>query len=226
MRIEDQIKECELNLNQIKRFDPDPYYVNYFFHMFIKSVNNVYNGIFEEANNDFGLSIRKYNKETFRKKAEEKEDQKAIEFLNWFENKVAVEHKAPYPNLIKNVIEFADEFCELPKNKIMIRPKERYSDDKFLEIKVNLTNKKLRSREDLEIEIKRNMPIFLEIINHKRLLNNEPIVSSKETTASVFIENHSGDNFEISYASEIYIPVLKRLVKESRKKIKELTSWE
>ena len=65
MRIEDQIKECESNLKQIKRFDPDPYYVNYFFYMFIKSVNNVYNGIFEEANNDFGLSIRKYNKETF-----------------------------------------------------------------------------------------------------------------------------------------------------------------
>jgi len=34
------------------------------------------------------------------------------------------------------------------------------------------------------------------------------------------IENH--EDFEIGYAAEIYIPVMKRLVEEARKKIKEL----
>ena len=32
-------------------------------------------------------------------------------------------------------------------------------------------------------------------------------------------------DIEIVYAAEIYIQVLKRLVEESRKKIKELTTW-
>ena len=32
-------------------------------------------------------------------------------------------------------------------------------------------------------------------------------------------------DIEIAYASEIYIPVMKRLVDESRVKIKELVTW-
>ena len=30
MNIEEKIEECEYVLKQIKQFDPDPYYVNYF----------------------------------------------------------------------------------------------------------------------------------------------------------------------------------------------------
>ena len=31
MNIEEEIKKCEIFLKQIKQYDPDPFYVNYFF---------------------------------------------------------------------------------------------------------------------------------------------------------------------------------------------------
>ena len=91
---------------------------------------------------------------------------------------------------------------------------------------VGLSNEKLRSKEELQIEINRQLPVFLEVINHKRIENNEPRVNENQITTSAFI--NIGDNYEIevAYAAEIYIPVLTRLVEESRKKIKELTSWD
>ncbi len=57
MNIEKTIKNCEINLNNIKQYDHDPYYVNYFFNEYINSVNDTFNGIFEEGNRDFGLFI-------------------------------------------------------------------------------------------------------------------------------------------------------------------------
>ncbi|MCJ8345691.1 cadherin repeat domain-containing protein, partial [bacterium] len=55
----------------------------------------------------------------------------------------------------------------------------RYKGDIYQQIKVNLNHGKLRSKEELKIEIKRQTPIFLEIINHKRTENNEPKVAFK-----------------------------------------------
>ncbi|MCH7560629.1 MAG: hypothetical protein IIC67_04550, partial [Thaumarchaeota archaeon] len=89
--------------------------------------------------------------------------------------------------------------------------------------KVNLSHEKLRSKEELKIEIKRQLPIFLEIINHKRSKNNEPKVREKQVIASAFLDIEECKDIEITYAAEIYIQVMKRLVEESRKKIKELT---
>ena len=45
--------ESEFILKKIKQFEPDPYYVNYYFNSYLFSVNNVYQEIFEEANRDF-----------------------------------------------------------------------------------------------------------------------------------------------------------------------------
>ena len=88
-----------------------------------------------------------------------------------------------------------------------------------------MSHEKLRSKEELEIEIKRQLPIFLEIINHKRSKNNEPKVGENQVIASTFLDIEEHKDIEIVYAAEIYIPVVKRLVEESRKKIKELTTW-
>jgi hypothetical protein len=104
----------------------------------------------------------------------------------------------------------------------MIRASNRYKDDINQEIKVPLSNEKLRSKDELEIEIKRQLPIFLEIINHKRREKNEPRVEENQVTASAFCDSENYENIEIVHAAEIYIPVMKRLVEESRKKIKEL----
>jgi len=95
-------------------------------------------------------------------------------------------------------------------------------DDINQEIKVPLSNEKLRSKEELDIEIKRQLPVFLEIINHKRREKNEPKIDNNQIIASTFLDIEDHKNIEIIYASEIYIPVMKRLVEEARMKIKEL----
>ena len=226
MNIEKTIKNCEIYLKQIKQYEPDPYYVNYFFNEYINSVNDTFNGIFEEGNRDFGLFIsEKISQTNFDEKAKMKNDQNAIKFSEWYSLEYNQEHKNPYPNFIKKICQFKNKFEKLPKIKIMIRASDRYKDDIYQQIKVNLSHEKLRSKEELDIEIKRQLPIFLEIINHKRDKNNEPKVGENQVIASTFLDIEEYENIEIVYASEIYIQVIRRLVEESRKKIKELTTW-
>ena len=227
MNIEEAIKNCEISLKQIEHYDPDPFYVNYFFSEFIVSVNNTFNGIFEEANRDFGLFISEnISEKSFFEKAEEKQDQKAKKFSEWYSAKYEQEHKNPYPDIIKKILEFKNKFGKIPEIKIMIRAKDRYKDDIYQQIKVGLTNQKIRSKEELEIEIKRQIPTFLEIINLKRKERNEPKVGEKQVIASAFLDIDKHKDVEIAYAAEIYVPVVKRLVEESRNKIKELTTWD
>ncbi len=226
MNIEKTIKDCEIYLKQIKQYDPDPYYVNYFFNEYINSVNDTFNGIFEEGNRDFGLFIsEKISQTNFDEKAKMKNDQNAIKFSEWYSLEYNQEHKNPYPNFIKKICQFKNKFKKLPKIKIMIRATDRYKDDIYQQIKVNLSHEKLRSKEELGVEIKRQLPIFLEIINHKRDKNNEPKVGENQVIASTFLDIEEYENIEIAYAAEIYIQVMRRLVEESRKKIKELTTW-
>ena len=226
MNIEEKIKNCEIYLKQINQYDPDPYYVNYFFTKFIESVIETFDIIFEEANRDFGLFISgKISQKEFDKKAITKNDQKAIKFSEWYLMKFTEEHEKPFPNVIKKICQFKKKIDKLPEIKIMIRASDRYKDDISQQIKVNLSNEKLRSKKELDIEIKRQLPIFLEIINHKRNMKNEPKVEENQVIASAFVDIEECGNIEVAYASEIYIPVMKRLVEESRKKIKELTVW-
>ena len=226
MNIEKTIKNCEIYLKQIKQYEPDPYYVNYFFNEYINSVNDTFNGIFEEGNRDFGLFIlEKISQTNFDEKAKMKNDQNAKKFSEWYSFEYNQEHKNPYPNFIKKICQFKNKFEKLPKIKIMIRASDRYKDDIYQQIKVNLSHEKLRSKEELDIEIKRQLPIFLEIINHKRDKNNEPKVGENQVIASTFLDIEEYENIEIVYAAEIYIQVMRRLVEESRKKIKELTTW-
>ena len=226
MNIEEKIKNCEIYLKQIKKYDPDPFYVNHFFNEYIDSVNNIYDTIFEEANRDFGLFILgKISYEKFNEKAKMKNDQNALKFLEWFSQKFNQEHENSYPNFMKKICKFKSKLQKIPEIKIMIRASNRYKDDIYQQVKVNLSNKKLRSKEELDIEIKRQLPIFLEIINHKRTKKNEPKVDENQIIASTFLDIEEHTDIEIVYASEIYIPVMKRLVDESREKIKELTTW-
>ena len=227
MNIEEKIEECESILKQIKQFDPDPYYVNYFFNSYLFSVNKVYVGIFEEANRDFGLFISgKYNRETFLEKAKEKNDQKATDFVSWFDKKYDEEHKNIYPNFIKKSCKFQNDHRKLPKIKIMITAQEKYVGDPNQEIITNLRNEKLRSKEELQIEIKRQMPVFVEVINYKRSNNREPKINEKQVTVSTFLDIEGNDeDIEIGYAAKIYISVMKRFLVEAREKIKELTTW-
>ncbi len=67
--------------------------------------------------------------------------------------------------------------------------------------------------------------LFLEIINYKRINNNEPEISEKQVTVSTFLDIEGNGEVEIVYASKIYISVMKRFLIDARKKIKELTMW-
>ncbi len=56
---------------------------------------------------------------------------------------------------MNDICNFKNKFKKLPDVKIMIRAFDRYTDDINQEIKISLSNKKLRSKDELEIEIKR-----------------------------------------------------------------------
>jgi len=226
MNIEEKIKNCEFNLKQINRFEPDPYYVGYFFKEYLQTIIDIYNEIFEEANRDFGLFVSgKSTQEKFKQKAIEKKDDVALKFSFWFKENYENEHKGAIPNLIKQSINFLKENNQLPKITIRLCSAQRYKDDIFQLIKVGLTDGKIRSKEELQIEIKRQTPLFLETINQKRKNNNEPIVSKNQVKSSTFLEIKNYEDIEISQACEIYLPVMKRSLEDSRAKIKELTTW-
>jgi hypothetical protein len=126
---------------------------------------------------------------------------------------------------MNKICQFKNENESLPKIKIMIRAIERYKNDFNQEIKIDLRNGKIISKEQLDIEIKRQTPIFLETINAKRNEKDEPKVTNKKIISSAFINLEKDKDVEIMYLCQIYTPVIKRLIDESRDKIKELTSW-
>jgi len=226
MNIEKQIADCKYYLEQIYYFNPDPFYVNYFFEEYIESVIKIYDGIFEEASRDFGLFVSgKCTKEKFEKKAVEKNDQLALNFVSWFKENYKNQHDRSYSNFIKKITYFFKENKHLPKINIKIVANQRYKDDVFQLIQVGLTNGKIRSTEELKIEIKRQTPVFLEIINQKRKNKNEPKVHEKQVIATTFLEMENYEDIEISQACETYLPVMKRFLDESRNEIKVLTTW-
>ncbi len=223
MNIEEAIEKCEISLKQIKQYEPDPFYVNYFFDQYVSLRNKIIEGIFEEADKNFELFLTEsVIEKKFQQKAKLKNDENTIKFSKWFRTKYIEEHQNLYPNLMNEICNFRKKFGKLPDVKIMIRASDRYKDDINLEIHVPLKNKKLRSKNELDIEIKRQLPVFLEIINYKRHERNEPKVKNNQIIASTFLDVKNHKDVEIIYASEIYIPVIKRLVEESRIKIKDL----
>ena len=112
---------------------------------------------------------------------------------------------------------------ELPKIRTMMRAKEIYKDDIYQEIKIKLKNEKLFSKEFVYIEMRRQTPIFLEIINHKRMKKNEPKVGENQVIVSTFIKINEDKTIEIGYSTEIYLKLLNQFVDESRIKIQELS---
>ena len=226
MSIKRRIEDCNGFLNQIKKYDPDPYYVGYFLDEFIKTVNHIFDDIFQEANRNFGLYDKQDNsEEKFEEMSVIKNDKNALEFSKWFKKINQREHEKPFPNFMNQLCILKKQGKQLPKLKIMLRPKERFKDDIFQEINPRLSNGKLSSKDELKIEISRQLSVYFEIINHKRKQKNEPKVGKEQIIPSIFLMLEEGKNIEISYAVEIYMPVINRLIEESRKKIHELTTW-
>ena len=227
MNVEEEIKKCEVYLKQIKQYDPDPFYVDYFFNKYINSINNIINGIFEEANVDFGLFVtEKITQKKFGDKANMKKDTNALKFLEWFSIKYKKEHENQYPNFMNQICQFKNKNESLPEIKIKVRAMNRYKNDFNQEIKIDLKNGKIMSKDQVDTEIKRQTEVFLKVINAKRKEREEPKVSEREITASAYVNLEKEQNIEIMYLCQIYTPVIRRLIDESRNKIKELTNWE
>jgi len=225
MNVEEEIKKCEIYLKQIKQYDPDPFYVNYFFNKYINSINNIIYGIFEEANRDFGLFVtEEITQRKFNEKANIKKDTNALKFSEWFSIKYKKEHENPYPNFMNEICQFKNKNETLPEIKIRIRATERYKNDFNQEIKIGLKNGKIISKDQLDIEIKRQTQMFLKIINIKRNEKEEPKVTKEKITSSAFVNLEKDQNIEIMYLCQIYMPVIRRLIDETRDKIKELTN--
>jgi hypothetical protein len=225
MSVEESLKECEYNINQIQHHNPNPYYVSYFLKEFIQSTIGVYDGIIQEANRDFGLFVSgKCTPKKFEKKAKEKNDKYALRFSSWFDENYKNEHKAPYPEFINKVISFFEVNNEIPETTIKILASERYKDDIVQKLDIICHKGKLRS-EEMQIEIRRQMPLFLQVINQKRKNNDEPAASEKQVIASTFLEIENFESIEIPYACSIYFPVLKRIIKNSREQIQQLYKW-
>ena len=181
MNVEEEIKKCGIYSKQIKQYDPDPFYVDHFFNKYIDSINNIINGIFEEASIDFGLFItRGITQKKFNEKASIKKDKNALKFSEWFSIKYKEEHKNPYPNFMNEICQFKNKNESLPEIKIMIRATERYKNDFNQEIKIDLKDGKIISKEQVNIEIKRQSEMFLEIINAKRNEKEEPKVTKEK----------------------------------------------
>ena len=59
----------------------------------------------------------------------------------------------------------------------------------------------------------------------KEMKRDEPKVTKKKIIASAFITLEKNQNIEILDLCQVYVPVIRRLVNESKDKIKELTNW-
>ena len=205
----------------MKQYEPDPHYINFFLKEYVSSINKILDGIFEEANNDFGLFIsEEISQKNFEKKSRIKNDEKVSKFLDWYNVQHKKEDAKSSSNLIKRMIQL-NQKKEMPRIKIMIKAKQRFLNDIFQEIKVGQSNGKLISKDDLKLEIKKQIPGFLERLNTKRKENREPIAKKNQIVANTFLE-FEGKDFEIIYLSEIYLQTIKRIVNDSRNKIKEL----
>ncbi|WP_420546214.1 hypothetical protein [Nitrosopumilus sp.] len=222
MEVEREIENCQVCLDKLKQYDPDPYYVSFFFNQYTNAIENITNGIIEEADRDFGLFVQgKISYETFQKKAKYKNDLNAIKFAEWFFEKYEEEHTNLYPSIMRKILNFKETFQKIPRIKLMIKPRERYDGDINHEIKIN---QKPNKRENLMVYIDKQIPLFLEIINCKRNQNKQSKLKKNHTYASACIDIEEHKDIDVFYMAEIYLFTIQRFVNETRMKIKKLTS--
>ena len=220
MNAEQHIEECRFRQAQIQLYDPDPTYVSNLLVEFAVSADRVFDSIFEEADSSFGLFVKdKITEHSFRTRAIERGDQKALEFCEWFARNYINEHQMSYPSFIDKVREFIRYNGISPTVKTMMMAQDRYQDDPVQEI-IDLEQRRIRSKIDVQLSMKRQMTAFLTIINNKRTRAREPQVTNNQVISTTFAE--IGDtSMEITYATKVYIPMMVRIKDESRLKINE-----
>ena len=223
MNAEQHIEECRFRHAQIQLYDPDPTYVANLLVEFSISADHVFDSIFEEADNSFGLFVKdKITEHSFRARAVERNDQKALEFCEWFAINYINEHKMSYPSFIDKVRQFIRCNGRSPTVKTMMIAQDRYHDDPAQEI-IDVHGRRVRSKIDVQSSMRRQMTSFLMIINNKRTRAREPQVTDNQVISTTFAEIED-TSMEIVYATRVYIPMMVRIKDESRLKINEFRS--
>ena len=109
-------------------------------------------------------------RENWRIWVDTKTDQ-TVWLWSWFDKKYDEEHKNTLRILLEKIINSKIAIENWQKLRLWL--KERYVGDPNQEIISNLRYGKLRSKEELQIEIKRQMQIFLELIIKEATIRNK-----------------------------------------------------
>ena len=195
-------KAMMANARLARLHDPDPYYIRYYLVKYMDAADAAIGRIFASAGSSFGVMMRGRAKTRDeyvhclwqREKSNgssQGTDMLAREFLRWYDAQHAgAWHEGTPAQMMGIVLDARHATGSMPGIKIMIRAKERHKGDPIYEINTRglLSGGKLLSRQELEMRVKRRMPAFLEIINHKRSQNGEPAVKTGDVMPSAFAE--------------------------------------
>lgn len=224
MSIKELLCECEIILQNIEKYNSEPVYVEKFFSDFLKSTREVIKLIISDACQSFGIFLdKKHTIDKFRERAIMKDDQKALEFAKWYEQKFEEEQKFPNVKFIMDCIKLQEENNTIPLLRIFLKPRIMSKGDTCYP--VNITSKNISTfKEELRKFQAHNTPVFLKIINNERSKNLQENITEKDIEVYV-MTNLNGAYFDILECCRIYLNVLKECIEEATDKIKELKSF-
>lgn len=233
----DAMQECRMRARQIRLHDPDPYYAGHHFGQYLRAANAAVDGIFHTAGTDFGLlsCMGKYAaRGSFEAaiRARGGRDAAASEFLGWFDAQDSGPwHSAAYTRVVGAARRMVRTHGRAPEVRVMISISDGYADDPSYEVDTaGLTSRggRLRSRDELSVEVRRRLPAFLDMVNDKRRRSGEPAASAGDVGASCFaVVRHDGGRThtaEMARAADVYVQTLQRMISESEARIRDLAA--
>lgn len=245
----DAYGQCSVYARLLRLHDPDPYYVGHLFSMYLRAADAAINDIFAGADTDFGLFARgrPMTRDSFaahlirrrqlrrQRQGGSGHDALATEFLRWYDGQYDGQwHHPPgsYPHLMRIARDAARTSPRLPDVRITMVATDMYRDDPVYEMDMaGLTvGGRLRSRAELDAQVRRRTPVFLEMVNHKRRRYGEPATRAGRVAASASAALCGGGargpyaTMNIPRAAEVYVSTIKRMRAESALRMREVAS--
>ncbi|MCE2498886.1 MAG: hypothetical protein J4F28_07890 [Nitrosopumilaceae archaeon] len=231
----DAVQECRMRARQIRLHNPDPYYTGHHFEQYLRAANAAVDGIFHTAGIDFGLLPcmgKPATRDSFEAAIRERgrRDALASEFLEWYDAQHSGPwHSAVYTRAVGAARRTVRTHGRAPGVRIMISASDGYADDPSYEVDTaGLTSRgRLRSRDELSVEVRRRLPAFLDMVNDKRRRSGEPAASAKDVGAFCFaVVRHGGKTHavDMARAADVYVQALQRMISESEARIRDLAA--
>lgn len=231
----DAVQECRMRARQIRLHNPDPHYTGHHFEQYLRAANAAVDGIFHTAGIDFGLLAcmgKPATRDSFEYAIRERgrRDALASEFLKWYDAQHSGPwHSAVYTRAVGAARHMIRTHGRAPGVRIMISVSDGYADDPSYEVDTaGLTSRgRLRSRDEMSVEVRRRLPAFLDMVNDKRRRRGEPAASAGNVGAFCFaVVRHGGKTHavEMARAADVYVQALQRMISESEVRIRELAA--